>query len=179
MFFIDDRGAREEVVSQLAAFIKEEGEEGGDEAEGTEKEDGRAFDARAHNCTKDGEGTEVDGVDGAEAAGAFAEGTAKEDFTEGEVDPEADELNFGSVAQGFEEAVLGLGHVLCGGGVALTPFNELIGPEGEFFKAFGMRLREEDFPNEERRDKGAEDEIEEEGEGANAETRGGHGALVV
>lgn len=166
-------------MSKLAAFVKEEGEAVCDESEGTEEEDGSAFDASAEDCTKDRERAEVDGIDRAQAASAFTEGTAEEYFPEGEVDPEADELDLGGVAQCSDKTVLRFGHVVDSGGGALTPFDELFGPDGEFFKAFGMRLREDDFPNKEGSNKGAEDEIEEEGKGTNTEARGRHGAFIA
>ena len=178
MFFVDDGGAGEEVVTGLAAGVEKEGGEGGDEEEGAEEEEGGSFDARAEEGGEDVEGGEGEGADGAEAAGAFTEGSAEEDFTDAEVGPEGEELDFRGVAKGGEEVIAGLGHGLAGGLAVLEPLEELVDPFVELEETARVGHGEEDFPDENGGDGGAKDEVEDKGEGADAQAGGGHGAVV-
>lgn len=178
MFFVDDGGAGEDVVPHLSALVEAKGQEGGDEEEGAEEETGGGFESGAEEGGEEVEGGEGQGTDGAEAAGAFAEGTAEEDFTDAEVDPEGKELDFGGVAEGGEEVFVGLGHVHAGGFAVLKPLEELVDPFVELEETAGVGNREEDSPDEDGGEGGAEDEVEGKGEAADAEAGGGHGAVV-
>ena len=179
MFFVDDGGAGEEVVPELTTFIEEEGAEVEGDCNGEEKEEGEGFDASAKDATEEGDGAEIDGVDGAEPTGAFPEGSCEEGFPEGEVCPESEELNFGCVAEGFEERVVWFGKGFGGRVSAIHPNGELLDPCVEFEVASGVRLRKGKFPNDEGGDRATEDEVEQESEGANAEPRGGHGTAFA